>query len=45
MGKVPHKMGGQYKKNGIQVWDKKNFERYILLESTRGPTVEHSPGT
>ena len=35
-------MGGKYKKMGLGFRDKKDFERYILLKSTRGSAVERS---
>ena len=45
MGKVPHKWVDSTKIIGLGFWDKKDFERYVLLESTRGPAVERKPGT
>ena len=36
---------GSTRRLGLGFWDKKDFERCILLERTRGPAVEHSPGT
>ena len=44
MGKVPHKMGGQYKNNGTRLFEKKDFERCVFQGSTRGSTVKRSLG-
>ena len=44
LARIHIKWVGSTKSMGFGFWDKKDFERCILLESTRVPVVERSPG-